>query len=719
MAYVYAPLQADGRMIRLAKILPGQFDDDLRITLSQALLALPKSTSTDGKGDRDGGKVNCGGGGEDGDRDKDKDQDQDDNQDQPANGRFTALSYVWGSPENPKTIFVRNSDGEFGTLSVTRNLEEALRHLRWTDKPRVMWIDAICINQGDMDERSKQVIFMAQLYNLARDVVVWLGPERNDGEFALKMLKSWGDRIAVDWTKTSLKILDSHEDGQAEGGDADMELPLTAKSTQLNYRQGWALYHLMNREWFERLWVRQEVLADVPKSFRCGNAEFDSPALMRAIFMLQTKNIWINMAADFTLRFLQRRKLLYDLVVATADTRPLENLRFDLSGLSWGVPVDSIYASQNLLTALERNLDILPDYTLPAATVFQDVATKLVTYTEQLTLLHTCELGSKVIPELPSWVPDWSSQIKVAKMDLYWSASAWITAVCSFEPSPSGNILRAAGVRKATVRAVHDLATSPQNGENMYFRTGIHMWDILQREDDLSAPYFGSSGGDMWDAYTKTFAAEYCQERYNELLDKITLPQAREFIKGLKGLPSHKEIQGYIRSSGVPNISSYLGAAFVLFRGRSCITTEEGYIGLAPQDTQPGDVISVILGCRMPMLLRPVVDAVSSQSQGTEQESPTRWQVVGACYIPGLMNGEAIYGKLPEHVSSITKVFKLNMQRLGFKDSRTGEVEYNCVSILERYGLKADRVMLDPWRMHVSVAALKDKGIAVEMMDIV
>lgn len=714
-------------MIRLATILPGQFSDDLRITLSQALLGPPAPTSADGKEDRDVGKLNCGGDGEDKDKNRERDQEkeQSDDLNQLANGRFTALSYVWGTPENPKNISVRDTDsnGEFGTLAVTPNLEEALRHLRWADKPRVMWIDAICINQGDMDERSKQVTFMAQLYNLARDVVVWLGPERNDGEFALEMLKSWGDRIAVDWTKTSLKVLDDdREGGSAEGGDADMELPLTAKSTHLNYRQGWALYHLMNREWFERLWVRQEVLADAPKSFRCGNAEFDSPALMRAIFMLQTKNIWINMAADFTLRFLQRRKLLYDLVVATADTRPLENLRFDLSGLSWGVPVDSIYASQNLLTALEKNLDILPDYTLPAATVFQDVATKLVTYTEQLTLLHTCELGSKAMPELPSWVPDWSSQIKVAKMDLYWSASAWIAAVCSFEPSPSGNILRAAGVRKATVRAVHDLATSPQNGENMYFRTGIHMWDILQREDGLSAPYFGSSGGDMWDAYTKTFAAEYCQERYNELLDKITLPQAREFIKGLKSLPSHGEIQGYIRSSSVPNISSYLGAAFVLFRGRSFITTEEGYIGLAPQDTQPGDVVSVILGCRMPMLLRPVVDAAAAslpQSQGTEQESPTRWQVVGACYVLGLMNGEAIYGKLPEHVSSITKVFKLNMQRLGFKDLRTGEVEYNCVSILERYGLKADKVMLDPWRMHVTVAALKDKGIAVEMIDIV
>lgn len=58
---------------------------------------------------------------------------------------FEALSYTWGSPENPIDIFVAHLGGEFGgVLSVTKNLGEALPYLRLKERDRVLWIDAIC-----------------------------------------------------------------------------------------------------------------------------------------------------------------------------------------------------------------------------------------------------------------------------------------------------------------------------------------------------------------------------------------------------------------------------------------------------------------------------------------------------------------------------------------------------------------------------------------------
>jgi hypothetical protein len=65
---------------------------------------------------------------------------------------------------------------------VTLNLESALRHLRDEDKPRRPWIDTICINQSDIEERSKQVSRMLDIYKYARKVLIWLGKDHEDGD---------------------------------------------------------------------------------------------------------------------------------------------------------------------------------------------------------------------------------------------------------------------------------------------------------------------------------------------------------------------------------------------------------------------------------------------------------------------------------------------------------------------------------------------------------
>jgi hypothetical protein len=69
-----------------------------------------------------------------------------------GNPAYEALSYVWGYADNPVTIYI-GLEKKY-TLAVTRNLATALRHLRYNDRSRTLWIDAICINQLDIAERS-------------------------------------------------------------------------------------------------------------------------------------------------------------------------------------------------------------------------------------------------------------------------------------------------------------------------------------------------------------------------------------------------------------------------------------------------------------------------------------------------------------------------------------------------------------------------------------
>lgn len=88
---------------------------------------------------------------------------------------YEALSYVWGEPARQWPL---ECDGK--ELLVTRNCSDALVHLRRRFTPRMLWIDAICINQGDTDdavtERNGQVAMMGEIYLKAARVLVWLPP---------------------------------------------------------------------------------------------------------------------------------------------------------------------------------------------------------------------------------------------------------------------------------------------------------------------------------------------------------------------------------------------------------------------------------------------------------------------------------------------------------------------------------------------------------------
>ena len=89
---------------------------------------------------------------------------------------YEALSYTWDSKLPYRCIEV---DGR--CVIVGNNLFNALFHLRFTDRPRVLWINAICIHQEDIFERDRQVVLMKDIYNHAERVVVWLGVDQPVG----------------------------------------------------------------------------------------------------------------------------------------------------------------------------------------------------------------------------------------------------------------------------------------------------------------------------------------------------------------------------------------------------------------------------------------------------------------------------------------------------------------------------------------------------------
>lgn len=85
---------------------------------------------------------------------------------------YEALSYTWGDPTVKVPIRVNEN-----VLQVTPNLNNALRHLRRRNEKRVLWVDAICINQDDLGEKSYQIPFMGEIYSRTTNCLAWLGLE--------------------------------------------------------------------------------------------------------------------------------------------------------------------------------------------------------------------------------------------------------------------------------------------------------------------------------------------------------------------------------------------------------------------------------------------------------------------------------------------------------------------------------------------------------------
>ncbi|PYI13974.1 hypothetical protein BO99DRAFT_371226, partial [Aspergillus violaceofuscus CBS 115571] len=93
---------------------------------------------------------------------------------------YEALSYVWGSDRRPNSVYV---DGN--PLPITSNLQAALRRLRRQSKNRKLWVDAICINQANRQEKNVQIRLMRRIYAEASRVLVWLGPGDRDTDNAI------------------------------------------------------------------------------------------------------------------------------------------------------------------------------------------------------------------------------------------------------------------------------------------------------------------------------------------------------------------------------------------------------------------------------------------------------------------------------------------------------------------------------------------------------
>lgn len=161
---------------------------------------------------------------------------------------YEVLSYVWGDASPFDRIFFHQ-----GALDIGNNLSIALRRLREGRISRTLWIDAICINQEDVDERNAQVTLMHNIYSQAKQVIIFLG-EPNPPP------KHWDIKAAFHLTKKlatfgrTLPDLDLRKVGLTRRKFQTLRLGFPC----INSGKYAALRVFFTRPWFGRMWVVQE-----------------------------------------------------------------------------------------------------------------------------------------------------------------------------------------------------------------------------------------------------------------------------------------------------------------------------------------------------------------------------------------------------------------------------------------------------------------------------
>ena len=164
---------------------------------------------------------------------------------------YQALSYTWGNDADPQRITLNGLDH-----TITPNLEAALRHLRQEDRDRLLWIDQLCINQDDLQERAEQVELMGDIYRRATITISWLGEASKDSDEALEQIRSMGN-----WVQENDYAIAEGDHGDLPG-DGSIETT-TDFIEWLGFplrSQNWsAICKLLERPYWTRVWIIQEL----------------------------------------------------------------------------------------------------------------------------------------------------------------------------------------------------------------------------------------------------------------------------------------------------------------------------------------------------------------------------------------------------------------------------------------------------------------------------
>ena len=261
------------------------------------------------------------------------------------------------------------------SVSVTKNLYSALKHLRLRDKVRVLWIDALCINQSDLDERSHQVLHMSSIFGRAVSVVVWLGEAWEGSDLAMEVVQRLGqdENLHLDRSLSPSLIING--------------VGLDSEDLCEN------LARFFNLPWWKRIWTIQEFVLARHVVVQCGQRVLSGKLLFKFRKHLMNHLDTCCLIVNHQWNALKKSVISVHNIIIIVHSLELTQTRREEMDFLFILAMfrncqstddrDRIYG----MLSLASNFFFQPDYTLSGPQVFENFAIAIVSQTGNLDVL--------------------------------------------------------------------------------------------------------------------------------------------------------------------------------------------------------------------------------------------------------------------------------------------------------------------------------------------
>ena len=536
-------------------------------------------------------------------------------------------------------------------LHVTENLAAALRHLRYTNKTRLLWIDALCINQGDVKERNLQVMRMGDIFSRAVNVCIWLGEAANRSDEAMDFVEQVSHLGKLDRL-----IKDSS-----------------------SARKWQALAVLMRRSWFSRRWVIQEVAYARKATVYCGTKrskwidfsdavalfgeKFDEITLLFGPSQSQLDEAGNRLSLGNVRRVAAHALVttLHHIIRRAADGRiiqrlcTMETLISDVALLQVTDPRDTVYAILTLANDV-KPLNEPVDYSKTVKQVCKDLISHTINSFGSLDII--CRPWAPISPNLPSWIPQISRHAFASNSDgrrinadslvgspsrpIYNAGGKSRDVKALFSDQGAGFKLSVKGFKLDTITSVEEPAL---NGviPSSWMEVGTRIAE--EREKSEWSTNYTPEWNYIPDIFWRTLVADRGDDGnpppgwYHRACEEAYL--RCDFGTSEYGdLDTSNLLEWPVDDGNSSTMAAFLRRVQAVTWNRRLVTTEYRYLGIAPSETKEDDIVCILFGCSIPVILRGNEDGMA--------------EFIGGCYIngvEGVMDGQAadqaLAGKYP------------------------------------------------------------------------
>lgn len=338
---------------------------------------------------------------------------------------YEAVSYTWAD-SNGDSSLCRNifTTSPRRKLRIARNCEAALRNFRDTKTKRYLWVDSVCIDQHNVQERNSQVKMMTDIYSGAIRVLVYLdngqAPQALESEERLRRLFEY---MRNDICDQSGWFCRNHP---VSGPHLPISKVLLDKS--LNKEVHKDLRRFLKNRWFSRVWVLQEIVRAKDVVLFCGSFSLNWGHFTMDLFEINNLSLQhLDVEIPPVLRLGKG---------LTRNTVDLVDLLFSTRPCGATDPRDKVFALLGIYMSLDSDA-LQPDYSKSVEDVFKEATLYCIRQTNSLRVLSLVGFPTE---SRSSWVPDLSIQSSLLR--LAWWRQEWANYIGKFRWNPDVDLYR-------------------------------------------------------------------------------------------------------------------------------------------------------------------------------------------------------------------------------------------------------------------------------------